>query len=781
MAERSMPDYVLKVGDGWLEPWGSADTLQIVGKSMPKRSGFEKVTGRARYAFDVQLPGMLYAVIVRCTESRGRVISIDTRKAAKIPGVRFILTPDSFPKLPGYYRPDNAKLERFVRGRPAISDQIRFVGEEIAAVAADTEIAAEEAARAIEVKCEKHPALIEPEDAMQPDAPKVAPEGNIADGGPEIYERGNIQQGEAEADFVIEQRYSTEVQHHNTLEPHGCVASWQNDGLVVWDSNQGVHLVSDGLSQVFGLPINRIRVLNEHTGGGFGSKNGMKPYHVIAAVLSQKTGRPVRLFMNRQDEFIASHHRSKTRQLIRGGVKKDGTLTFIYRKIIGQAGPDSWMAWPAAGAEGSTHLYKCPSMKVEMYKVLTNTQNPIECRGPTAAADLFCFEQFIDELADRVGMDPLAFRLKNYAEIDPVQQRPFTSKGLKACYERGAEAFGWKWRPPGTVGEGSKRRGIGMGSLGFHVYKGEKSQAMVILHDEGTAQVVVGISEVGVGADTIFAQIAAEELGMEVEHVTVSYGDSQNTPYSINSSYGSRTTFLCGPAVRAAAFEAKRQLLALAAKKLEVAPEALAIKGEQIFVQGQPARGIRLQEITKTMGRELIIGVGKRHPDVENLATAIFGAHFAEVEVDTDTGQVQVLRAVCAHDSGRFINPLLAESQIQGGFIQGMGMALYEERIMDSRVGMMLNNSMHWYLIPTILDAPTPLVPVEVETIDQSNSINVKGLGEPPLVAAGAPIANAIYNAIGVRIREYPITPNKILAALKENLPEKFQGGKSEP
>ena len=344
-------------------------------------------------------------------------------------------------------------------------------------------------------------------------------------------------------------------------------------------------MVKDGLAQALGLPINRIRVINAHTGGGFGSKNGLKPYHIIAAVLSQRTGRPVCLFMNREEEFIASHHRAKSRHIIRAGVKQDGILTSIYHRIIGQASPDpEGIRLAVAGADCTRHLYQCPHMKIELYKVLTNTQSPVPCRGPTAAEDLFCFEQFIDELAHMLKIEPLAFRLQNYAEIDPVDDRAYSSKGLKACYEQGAKAFGWEWRPPRTVREGSKYRGIGLGAVVFHGTPGEQSEAMVVLHNDGTAQVVAGIAEIGVGAETVFAQIAAEELGIPVEHVSVSYGDSQTTPYTINSSYGSRTTTIGGPAVRAAAFEAKRQLLVLAARELGVAPDTLTIKDAQNIV-----------------------------------------------------------------------------------------------------------------------------------------------------------------------------------------------------
>jgi xanthine dehydrogenase YagR molybdenum-binding subunit len=746
------------------EPWGESSTLKVVGKTMVRRSAFDKVTGRALYTFDVYLPGMLYGVIVRSQIKRGRVVSIDQQKAAQIPGVRLILTPENSPKYAGQTL---AAVPDF-KGRPAISDVIRFLGEEIGAVAADTEQAAEEAARLLEIKYETYPAVIEPEEAMQEHAPKLTPQGNLFEGKPQIQEIGNIKQGEAISDLVYEQNYSTEVQHHNPLEPHCSVASWQNDELTLWDSNQGIHAVRDALSRSLGLPLNKIRVVNHHVGGGFGSKNGLRPHHVIAAILSQKTGRPVKISANRKDEFIASRHRAKTKRFIRAGVKRDGTLTFIYQRAVGQAGPDQMFADIAAHADASIRIYRCPNLKTEMYQVLTNTQNPVVFRGPTVAEDVFCFEQFIDELAHELKVDPLEFRLKNYADEDQVDHQPYTSKGLRDCYEKGAQVFGWKWQTPGSRAAGSKRRGVGMGStiLGGDNY--EQSQAVVILQPDGTARVFAGVSDIGCGIDTIFAQIAAEELGLKAESVSVHYGDSREHPYTINSSYGSRTTAIAGPTVRAAASDARRQLLELASRELKVAPEGLSIVDEQVVVKGDPARRTPLKEIAKKMGRELMIGVGKRHKGVDKMAIGIFGAHFVEVEVDVETGQVRVLRAVCAHDSGRWINPLLAESQIQGGFIQGMGMALYEERIMDTRLGRMLNDSMLQYLTPTILDTPEQITAIEIPIVDPGNSINAKGLGEPPLVGAGAAIANAIFNATGVRVREYPITPNKILTALKD-------------
>jgi len=386
-------------------------------------------------------------------------------------------------------------------------------------------------------------------------------------------------------------------------------------------------------------------------------------------------------------------------------------------------------------------------------------------RGPTFAEDVFCFEQFIDELAHEVGMEPLEFRLRNHAETDPVDGLPFSSKGLREAYTRGAKEFGWRWRKPGTAGDGPTRRGVGMGSLIFGGDNFEQSQAWVVLNADGTAQVLTGTSEMGCGTETLFAQIAAEELGFALDRVTVVFGDSRSTPYSINSSYGSRTTVIAGPAVRAAAAEARQQLLALASRELKQPVEALEMR-EGAFVLPSGQR-VPLADVANAMGREAIVGIGRRHAGAEGVAIFMFAAHFVEVEVDTDTGQIRVLRAVCAHDSGRWLNPLLAESQVQGGFLQGLGMALFEERVMDRRLGTMLNDSMLSYFTPTILDTPS-ITALEVPTIDSSNSLGAKGIGEPPLVAAGAAIANAVFNAIGVRIRRYPITPDKVLNALAE-------------
>jgi xanthine dehydrogenase YagR molybdenum-binding subunit len=739
-----------------------------------RRGAVEKVTGRATYTFDVELAGMLHGVVVRSRVPRGRVLGIDTRAAAAVPGVRVILTPESFPAVPG--RLSTASGEE-LDGRTAIAADVGFYGAEIAAVAAETEAAAEEAARALVVRYEIHPAAIEPEEALAAHAPQLAPEGNA---GREILARGDVAAGEAAAVRILEREYSTEAQHHNPLEPHCCVASWEGDELVLWDSNQGVEGVRHGLARALRLPAASVRVLTGPVGGGFGCKNGLKPLHGIAAVLARRSGRPVRLAMSRRDEFVASHQRAKTRWRLRAGVSADARLLSLDVRVVGQAGPSPRTALAAAGCDAGAALYRCPHFRAEVVRVLTNTQAPISFRGPASAEEHFCLEQLVDEIAAELGVDPLEFRRRNAADVHQglelgagdelagARDVPYSSGGLEACYTAGARAFGWRHRPPGSVGDGPRRRGIGVGSVLYHGQLAEPSSVRVELERDGTARVDVGLSEFGCGSDTVLAQIAAEELGLPAERVRVHLGDSRLPP-AIDSSYGSRTVSVVGPPVRRAARDVRRQLLELGAAELGVEVERLRlVDGEIVAGEGAAARRLPVERLAGGRGRETIVGPGRSEPpaDPRRGVPRTFGAHFVEVEVDVETGQVRVLRAVCAHDAGRWINPLLGASQVHGGFLQGMGMALYEERVMDTRLGAMLNDSMLSYFVPTILDTPEEILPLAVPVVESANSLGVKGLGEPPLVGAGGAIANAVFNAIGVRVRSYPITPDKVLAAL---------------
>lgn len=751
-----MPPSVMEGPAGTTLPtWGDPKEMKVVGKPLPRRGALEKVTGRAVYPYDMHLPNMTYAFILRSARAHARITAVDTAAAERLPGVRLVLTPFNAPKIP------------WTDERLLFDPMVRFVGQEFGAVVADDEDTAEEAASLLKVKYDDLPVVVEPDDALKPGAPPVQPGSNIFGGKPQVYQRGDPDKGFAEADLVYEQTYTTSVQHHTALELHGCVAAWEGGALTLWDSNQGVHLVRDLLTARLKLPINRVRIINEYVGAGYGSKNGPKTYHVIAAVLAQRLGRPVKLFMTREDNFPTSQHRPKTIQTYKIGVKRDGTITAMTYMLIGQCGPYKENAmWGVRGGEATRLLYKCANLRTEAVGAHTHTQAPIPCRGPGDTENMYTLEMLMDEVAEKLGMDPIEFRRKNYTDVDQIHKEPYSSNGLLESYEMGVKAFGWNPPKPAST-PGPKKRGIGVGSVIWHGTATEQSQAAVVLQADGTAQLLAGMSNIGAGTETILCQVVAEELGIPAEAVTISLGDTANHPYTINSSYGSRTTALASPAVRMAAADAKRQLIALAGRLMNVKADEVELVDGRIRSRSDPGKAMAFKDVAAKMGRELIIGTGRRVPNPKGYSVELFGAHFVEVEVDTETGHVQVLRAACVHDAGRWLNPKLAESQIQGGFIQGMGMALTEERVMDRRSGHQLNANLHEYGLPTAMEVPAQIIAIDPGTLDISTNTNVKGLGEPPVTGAGGAIANAIYNAIGVRIRDYPITPNKILAALK--------------
>ena len=548
----------------------------------------------------------------------------------------------------------------------------------------------------------------------------------------EVIERGDLDAARASAEVTITQRYSTEAQHHNTLEPHGCVAMWENDCLTWWDSNQGGHLIREWGARALGIPVDQVRVVSPHVGGGFGSKIRLKPSHLIAAAVARHLSRPVRLFMARGEEFIASHQRAPTQRQIAVGARRDGSLCFIDEQVTGQAGPCRFMSKNAGGVANGLRLHRVDAVRAELRQLLTHTQYPTPFRGPNVAEDLFCLEQAIDEMAYALKMDPLQLRLSNLAEIDLLEGLPYAGKELERCYRLGAHAFGWQHRAAGIAVRAERVRGIGMGAVAYDATLYERSVVSIISQPTGRFELRLGISEIGCGADTVLVQIAAEVLRVGMDRFDLILGDTARTPRSIDSTNHSRTSAVVGPTVRAAA------------QRLRDAMDA----GEQVI------------------GR---VFDAERERPPPGVFAAMFGAHFVEVEVELRSGRVRVMRAVCAHDAGRVLNPRLARSQVHGGFLQGMGMALQEERVLDARTGRMMNAAMWAYRTPGVHDAPLQIDFVDAGVPDGGNSLGVKGLGEPPLIASGAAIGNAVFNALGVRLRDYPFTPTKVLAALKEH------------
>lgn len=726
--------------------------MNVVGQALPRASARAKVTGQAEFASDVVLPEMTHAVVVRASIPRGTVTRFDAVRARAVPGVLLVLGPFDA-AWPGFPR----------RARPVVSAEVRFVGEEIGAVVAQTEAAARQAERLIEVAYDAAPACITVEQALAAGAPLLAAAGNLV-GDVEVLARGDLDRAKARAEVTVDASYSTEAQHHNCLEPHGCVATWEAGCVTLWDSNQGGHFVREWLAQALDLPHHQVRVVSRYVGGAFGSKITLKPYHVIAAELARQLKRPVRLFMARREEFIASHQRAPTRRRIQLGATREGRLSFIDEHITGQAGPCRFLALNAAGAANGLRLHRTDAVRAEIRRVLTNTQAPIPFRGPTVAEDMFCLEQAVDELAHALCIDPLALRLRNLADADIFEGLPYAGKELERCYRLGARAFGWSHRPPATAQKDGKARGVGMGAVAYDATLYEASQAEAACLPGGRIELRIGITEIGGGADTVFAQIAAEELGLPLACVATHLGDTHSTPRSIDATNHSRTCAVVGPTVRSAAHKLRLALLEAGAALLQIDP-AEAVLDERGVSQRRGSASVSLAALVEASGS--IVCAAERERPPAGVFAAMFGAHFVEVEVDLRTGRVSILRAVCAHDAGRVLNPRLARSQVQGGFLQGMGMALQEERVLDVRSGQMLNAAMWAYRTPSVGDAPGSVQFVDAGVPDGGNSLGVKGIGEPPLIASGAAIANAIHNAIGFRLRAYPITPDKVLAALE--------------
>jgi CO/xanthine dehydrogenase Mo-binding subunit len=751
--------------------WNEEAALTVVGRPHPRVEGEEKVTGRARYAYDVRLPGQLYARVLRSSLPHARIGRIDTSMAEGLPGVRAVLSSVNAPEIKWYE--DSFLFDRTVR----------FVGDEVAAVAADSEEIAEDALRLIEVEYEPLPFVTDLEDALHQGAPKLRDTGNIA-GEPKVSQRGDPEAGLREADVVIDQVYTTQTALHNCLEPHGCTATWEGDRLTLWESTQSIFDVREQVAEKLRLPEHHVRVVKQYMGGGFGSKQVAWKHAVIAALLSRQAGRPVQLMLDREAENLAVGNRNSTRQHVRIGAKRDGTLTAISVRIEQAIG-----AYQVGGEAADTtglyaRLYRCPNLRTEQLGVYTNTGPAVAFRAPGYVEAAFALESAMDELARALGMDPVQLRLRNYAEEDQKRGKPYTTpQSLRLCYERSTQAFGWKdyqrpptgcphpegARPRSGAGD-AKRRGIGFAA---HEWGGSgypPAYAWIKLNSDGTADVVTGTQDIGTGTRIGLTQVAAEELGFPIDRISLHLGDTAQGPYAPVSS-GSATQATLGPAIRVAAADARRQLLEAASTILEVELYRLSVRDGKILLEGD-GRAVPVEEITRKIAPHMIQGHGSRGPNPQDKSVRTFGAQCVEVEVDVETGEVTVLRVVASHDCGRIINPTMVDSQVVGGVTQGIGFALTEERVVDRKTGIVLNANLEEYKVPTVMDV-RDIVHAQVDLPDpEANPTGAKGIGEPPLVPTAPAIANAIFDAVGVRIRHAPLTRMRLLEAL---LPAKEQ------
>jgi CO/xanthine dehydrogenase Mo-binding subunit len=733
--------------------WGADARLSIVGRPHPRVEGTEKVTGRARYSYDIHLPGQLYARVLRSPHPHARILRVDTARAEALPGVRAVLSLNNAPDMSWY---EESKL---------FDRTVRFVGDEVAAVAADSEEIAEDALRLIEVEYDELPLVVEIEAALAPGAPQLYPGGNIA-GEPQRYARGDLEAGLRDAAVVIDQVYHTEAALHNAFEPHGCTAAWEGEQLVLHDSTQAVFQVREDVAGKLGMPAHQVRVIKQYMGGGFGAKQIAWKHDVIAALLARQAGRPVQLMLSREAENLAAGNRNATRQHLRLGARRDGTLTAIDVRITQQMGAYQ-VGGEASDVSGTYQtLYRCANVRTEQVAVYTNTGPAVAFRAPGHVEAAFALEQAMDELARALDIDPIELRLKNYAADDQKKGKPYTSpQSLRRCIEAAAEAFGW----PGSgraSAQGTKRRGVGFAAHDWAAGSGHPpGYAWIKLNADGTAEVVTGTQDIGTGTRTGLAQVAAEELGLPLDRVVLRLGDTGAGPYS-PASAGSATQATIGPAIRVAAAEVKRQLLEVAAPILEEPPERLMVRDGKVCLIEDPGTTIDVAEVCGRIAPYMIQGQGARGPNPEHKSVRTFGAQCVEVEIDVETGEVRVLRVTAAHDCGRIINPTMVESQVIGGVTQGLGFALTEERVVDLRRGLVLNANLEEYKVPTVADIPA----IHYAGVDlpdlEANPTGAKGIGEPPLIPTAPAIANAIFDALGLRLRHAPLTRRRLVAAL---------------
>ncbi len=747
--------------------WPINKDLKYVGQPVERWDGEAKVTGRARYTADIQLPGMLYAKFVNASVPHAKISSIDTSAAEKYPGVKGVHV-----------------IEHVIGGAvlrdPALEQVkypvVRYAGQPVAAVAATTPYAAEEAAALVKVQYEAMPFVVEMDKARAADAPLVFPgaadqAGSAGGGGgprdvpqtgnvhgPSIKKKGDTDQSFKDADFVVEGRYITQVQTHSALETHGVVADWKPELLTVWASTQGTASVREELAAFFKLPTSQIRVITEYMGGGFGAKFGAGNHGVVAAALSKKTGAPVRLMLDREEEHLSVGNRPSSDQMLRIGAKKDGTITAIHLVSYGTAGCGT-----GAGCAGpASNLYKYASLHTEENDVFINAGPASAMRAPGHPQGAFALEQTIDELAAKLNMDPID--LRDRSDEHPVRR-------VERQIVR--ESALWKSRnPQANADTGPVKRGVGLAQSVWYRFVSMNSAAEVRVHKDGSLEVLSAVQDIGSGIKTVMAQILAEQFGLPPAQVAVKAGDT-NYPPGPNSG-GSVTTLSLTPAVRDAAWQASQKFLADIAPALGSAPDDLVLVDGEVRSKSGKIKPVAFRRAAGKMTTDQIAVQAKRIPDYDKSKYLTYGGvDVAEVEVDTEVGRIRVKRVLSVHDCGRPMNPSLVISQINGGIIQGISYTLFENRLLDPGYGLMVNPNLDMYKIAGSREAPEIQVKLVEAYIGQS-STDASGIGEAAgVVSIGAAVGNAVYNAIGVRIRQTPMTPSVVLAALRKPAAER--------
>lgn len=708
-----------EVPDGAPDPWDLDTKFSVVGESHPRLDAVQKVTGRAKYTYDIRFPGLIYAKMLRSPYASAKVLKVDTSKAEALPGV---LHTETF------------------------KQQIRYAGQAVAGVAAQSEEILDDALALIDVEYEVLDCVVTVDDARKTDAPQVLTNGpNEAKGRP----RGSlkrVQEAHGEADALVQAEYRTQVQTHSCLETHGVVCKWDGDDLTVWSSTQGTFSVRGAMARSLRIKENSVTVITEHMGGGFGSKFGVSGWDAFCARAARKTNRPCRYMLDRREEHLIAGNRPDSIQQCRFSAKKDGTLMGAEVRAWGTAGVGR-----GAGVANPA-IYAFRATFSDQRDVRTNAGSARAFRAPRHPQGIFALEGMMDELAEKLGIDPLEFRKKN--DPHPVRQ---------AEYDIGAKAIGWGRRKKSGAGDGRIRRGLGMAATRW-AHNGRPGCIVNCrIGKDGSVLLVNGAQDLGTGTRTVIGIVGAEELALPLSAVEVRLGHTTD-PYG-HGSGGSVTTPSMAPAVRLAAWNAKRQLLDHVAQAVGGDAGKMDLKDGKVV--GAP-RPLTFQQACGLMPVAAIEATGNAEAKYFGLARytgEVAGVQFAEVEVDTETGAVKVVKLVAVQDCGQVVNELAAKSQIMGGVIQGISYALFEDRLLDKATGNMLNANLLDYKIAGVMEMPE-IVTIPFSVAQGQTIAGASSLGEPPTVPTAGAIGNAVANALGVRVRSLPITPDKVLAAL---------------
>jgi len=747
-----------------------------VGQRVPRIDGHEIATGKAQYTVDINLPGMLIGKILRSPLPHARIRNIHTAEAESLRGVSAVITAADTLKVKYGYRSESADEYGLA------FEKVRYVGDQVAAVAAVDEETAENALALIEASYEELPAVFDPESAMQTGAPLIHDNvpGNISYA--PLFHWGKIEEGFSRSEYVREDMFITPPQIHCSLEPHAAVAAYSGGNLTVWSTTQGPYALRNELSYMLGLPLGKIRVIKPFMGGGFGGKREMFASDFCAALLSMKTGRPVKIVYSRTEEFIASRQRHPMQITIKTGCLKDGTILAKDCRVIADGGAYNSRGPGVLAYAGSclATLYRIPHVRYQGYHVYTNKPVGGAFRGYGSLQVRFGDECQLDMIAEDLGIDPLALRLRNAVQPGEVSSsgRKITSCGLSECLTKVADASGWavkrKQKKPG--------RGIGIACNDYvsafrTIYEYDCSSAIVRLNEDGSADVLTGAADIGQGSNTTMAQIAAEEIGVALDKIKVVSADTQTGALDLGS-YASRVTFVAGNAVKLAAADATAQLFGFLADEWSLDKDKIHCRGGVVSVESHSEIRMPLADAVKLLlNKKGVFVLGRGYYDAPSQKinyktgygnaspTYSFGAQVAEVEVDCHTGEYKVVSVVAASDCGKAINPLSLEGQAEGAITAGMGMTQAEQRLLER--GKTLNPNFLEYKIPTAMEA-LAIDSYPVETCDPDGPFGAKGVCEGYQVPTAPAIVNAIHDAIGVRFNALPITPDMILKALHQ-------------